>query len=257
MPLLRVALESGRPGDYPEKCILCGTDASAQVERTFTYFSFLRGYRRRTTQVPVCPKCAQAISQESRFQWLTILVCLMLFALSCYLLGLRMLWPGLACLAGIPMVIGVRRRFSSRYSVPCVELTERHALLDVRTAAFAEAYRAHQQLGGESEAPLDMFERMAAEGFKLSEIFAALQSRGLSILDAAQTQADYAAGRDRARRALGFQLLGLGVQLGAAGALLGVFRAHDKFFVVFLVMGFAYFVTGVVRLLTDKFDRFP
>jgi len=254
MPILRIQLGTGRPGDFPENCIICGTDASALVERTFTVHSSLQGHVSHTTQVPACPKCAQAIAKETRFKWATILGCLGLLALCIYLMFLDLGWPALACLGGILVATVAFWRYSSMYTVPCVELTDRHALLKVRTAAFADAYRAHHGLGGENEAPLDMVERMLAEGFKRPKITAALECRGLSSMDAANTVTEYLRGRSRANRAVGLTRIGYGALVCAGGVAASVLAPHT-IFVGAIVLGFAYFMAGVVQLLTGMGNR--
>lgn len=254
MPVLRVHLATGRPGDYPAICILCGTDASALVERTFTVHSSLQGHVSYTTQVPACPQCARAILRETGFKWATILGCIVLSGLFITLMLSDLVWPALACLAGVVVAILAFWRYYSLYNVACVELTDRHALLKVRTAAFADAYRAHHGLGGENEAPLDMVERMLAEGFKRAKITAALESRGLSSMDAANTLSEYLRGRSRANRAVGLKRIGYGALIGTGGVAASVL-APNTIFVGAIVIGFAYFMAGVVQLLTGTGNR--
>lgn len=250
MPLLRLHLSTGIPGEYPDICILCGSPACTRVERTFTMHTSLEGTQFYTCPVPACLGCARAVSKESLFKWLTVLGSVGLLALSIYALCMEMGGLGLACLAALSVLVIAFWRFSSRCNIPCLELTQQFALLKVRSAAFVEAYRAHMGHGGENEPLLDMVQRMLAEGSKRPQIVAALQARG----ESAVVLENFLGGRRAANRRVGMQRIGYG-GLVFAGGIAATVLAPNTIFVGAIVLGFAYFCAGVVQLLTGTGNR--
>ena len=237
-------------GEYPDVCILCGASASTRVERTFTVQTSLEGSQFHTCQVPACLACAGAASKESLFKWLTVLGSVALLALSIYALYMDMGRLGLVCLAALSLLVIAFWRFSSRYNIPCVELTPQFALLKVRPKSFVDAYRAHLGQGGENEPPLDMVERMLAEGNKRGAVVAALQARGesVAVLDG------FLGARRAANRKIGMQRIGYGA-LVFVGGLAASVMMPNTIFVGAIVLGFAYFCAGVVQLLTGTGNR--
>lgn len=250
MPLLRLHLGTGRPGEYPETCILCGSAAFASVQRPFTVHSSLEGAQSYSCPVPACRSCAMAIAKETLFKWVTALGSFGLFAGMLYAACMDMGAVALAALVALVVLVIGYWRFSVLYHIKCLELTPQFALVKIRPAAFAEAYRAHMGHGGENEPLLDMVERMLAEGCKRAQVVSALESRGetAAVLDG------FLGARRAANRKVGIQRIGYG-GLVLAGGIAATVAFPNTIFVGAIVIGFAYFCAGVVQLLTGSGNR--
>ena len=254
MPLLRLHLGTGIPGEYPEVCILCGQSASSLIERPLTVHRSLEGTHTHKMQVPTCDGCARRCSKENLYKWLTALGAMAMFVLGIYLIGVD--WPmtGLVAITCPIWAVLLYSAYFSRCNIKCQELTGQYALIKLKSSAFAEAYRAHMGHGGENEEPRDMIERMLAEGFKRAQILQDLEKRGLGSMEAVELLNRFLGERRGANRQVGLRRIGYGALVFTCGLGASV-AAPNTIFVGAIVIGFAYFMAGVVQLLTGSGDR--
>jgi hypothetical protein len=254
MPLLRLHLGTGIPGEYPEVCILCGQSASSLIERPLTVHRSLEGTWTQKIQVPACDSCMRRCSKENLFKWLTALGALGMFVLGIYLLCTDWPIPGLVALSSPIWSALLYSLYFGRCAIRCQELTGQYALIDLGSNAFADAYRAHMGLGGENEEPRDMIDRMLAEGFKRAQILQDLEKRGLASMQAVELLNGFLGERRSANRQVGLRRVGYGAVVFSVGVGASVV-APNTIFIGAIVIGFAYFTAGVVQLLTGTGNR--
>ncbi|MFN8613707.1 MAG: hypothetical protein U0931_39600 [Vulcanimicrobiota bacterium] len=254
MPLLRLHLGTGLPGEYPEICILCGKPAPSTIERTLSVSRSLEGTTSCTLRVPACEVCAARCSKESLYKWLTILGSILSILGGIYCFAIEWAMAGLILVVSPFIGMMAFSLYSSRCNVKCQEIKGQYALIKLKDSRFIEAYHAHRGLGGEEEQPLDLIERMLVEGSNRAKILEALTRRGQSSQQATELLNGFLAGRRSANRKIGFKRIGYGGLL-FAGGLAATLAAPNTIFIGALVVGFAYFTAGVVQLLTGTGDR--